>query len=123
MTALGASRVHGFQPTDRRSGNQWKARTISAKWKTEFQTAKQNDPKRAIESIDLECSQVQSDIYCRNHSCAALPSVVWWWVLGCLTAPPPPWCGVVWCGGGLWVSGVVFKPLPPSLWCGGGCWV
>ena len=47
----------------------------------------------------------------------AHPPVVWWWVLG-LTPPPPPLppCNVVWCGGGLWVSGLVFNPFPPP--CG-----
>ena len=44
----------------------------------------------------------------------AHPPVVWWWVLG-LTPPSPP-CNVVWCGGGLWVSGLVFNPFPPP--CG-----
>ena len=38
------------------------------------------------------------------------PPVVWWWVRGYSTTPPP--CGVVWCGGGLWVSGLVFAPFP-----------
>ena len=45
------------------------------------------------------------------------PPVSWWWVWGNL--PPPPSsspCGVVWCGGGLWVSSLVFNPLPP--FCG-----
>ena len=36
----------------------------------------------------------------------AHPAVVWWW------APAPS----VWCGGGLWVSGLVFNPFPPR--CG-----
>ena len=27
--------------------------------------------------------------------------------------PPLPPCNVVWCGGGLWVSGLVFNPFPP----------
>ena len=33
-----------------------------------------------------------------------------------LPRPPSPFlgCGVVCCGGGLWVSGLVFNPLPPS---------
>ena len=45
----------------------------------------------------------------------ACPPVVWYWVLG-LTPPPLPPCNVVWCGGGLWVSGLVFNPFPPP--CG-----
>ena len=44
-------------------------------------------------------------------------------VVGFGLFPLPPWCGVVWCGGGLWVSGLVFILLPPSLWCGSGWWV
>ena len=45
----------------------------------------------------------------------APPPVVWWWVW--FNPPPPlPPCNVVWCGGGLWVSGLVFNPFPPP--CG-----
>ena len=63
---------------------------------------------------------------------------MWWWVLGLGFAPAPNcgavvgfglfnpplsphlWCGVVRGGGGLWVPGLVFNPLPVLGLVGGG---
>ena len=42
--------------------------------------------------------------------------VVWWWVLG-LGFAPAILCGTVVGFGSL------FPPLPPVVWCGGGLWV
>ena len=55
-------------------------------------------------------------VVCVGCLTPAHPPVVWWWVLGLTPRPLPP-CTVVWCGGGLWVSGLVFNPFPlPVVW-------